>query len=212
MNDQEELKKIFDDWSGANRRIIEKKVAKGFAKIVLRAGPATSRYSTWLLAGSAATTALMIANVAAITEQLSLESYRWCLVLMCFSIASGVVARYLGSLIEISSDVGEFGERLGDELRAEHEEQAAQIEKAAEGTGLSVDTELSEEGVVETMASLFPAILQKRIQKELAKHLEDRLKSARRDVHNFIYQQFAVFMQTSLALGFILVVAFGVAA
>lgn len=83
-----------------------------------RVGDALPPFSTWLMGGSGATLALVVANIDTVSKFIEITHIRFGLIVFILSLAVAVVATYLSTMVKTALGGLEDGEALGKEIRS----------------------------------------------------------------------------------------------
>lgn len=118
--------------------------------------PEIDAFVTWLLAGTAATAALVVANIQAVTETLGRGGVQWALYSLTSSLLFGIAAKL--STLFIPSNAAHIGasrERIGSILKV-HREEREKIKAVAVAGNASMPPDIQINDVLEQFARPMP--------------------------------------------------------
>jgi hypothetical protein len=113
-------------------------------------------YSTWLMAGVGATTALLITNIDSVLPFLSAKGFKWSGLLFVASILFGVISKFLALQCQISDQNNEKNTKKISEILNPFYSQAEQIKTHAKQQGISLVTDIEMTRVIEKFVTPFP--------------------------------------------------------
>jgi len=101
------LKHALDNWAEINKKNAEIGFTEGLFTGALASSSIIDKFSTWLLAGTGATAALMIANLDKLSPVLGGETFRQSIYLLLVSALFGFLAKYKSIHCQIMLATGE---------------------------------------------------------------------------------------------------------
>lgn len=81
-----------------------------------RVGDALPPFSTWLMGGSGAALALVVANIETVSKFIEITHIRFGLIVFLLGLAVAVVATYISTIVKAALGAQEDGEALGKEI------------------------------------------------------------------------------------------------
>lgn len=156
-------------WNEFNKSTTKQNLINCLFGAISTASPTIDRFSTWLLAGTGATAALLVAHMDAILPFLSPTIFKVCGLLLLVSGVVGFIAKYKAIQCQIASNVlNKIAEAIGPILE-KHNEGSLKIATHAKARGLELETDVDMDGVIREFIKPFPALIRWLIARKLAK-------------------------------------------
>ena len=152
-------------------------------------------FSTWLLTGTAAILALIVANISSITQVISEFGLRWGLALLTISMVAGVIAKQFGIAIR-------KGVALVEAIYAEIQTQA--------GAAAFQKAQMDSDTLAKELAAPFLWPFKRMMEKGTRMGAKDPLWGEKRQIKLFCIQLYASYIQGGLAAIGLLFLAFGI--
>ena len=142
------LKNALDNWAEINKKNAEIGFTEGMFTGALVSISIIDKFSTWLLAGSGATGALMIANIDKLSPVLGGESFRQSIYILVVSALFGFLAKFKSIHCQIMLATGEEIKKRVLPVLEKHGEDKEKIEGMAKEHDITVNTSIDIEYVV----------------------------------------------------------------
>ena len=195
------------EWNRLNKQNAEQDLASVMFASMISTSPIVDRFSVWLLAGTGATTALLITNVKNILPFLSESGFKVCGALLVLSGLFGFMAKYKAILCQIAYENDVAVRKTMLPILQKHEHDEEQIATHAEQRGINLDTELDMGKVLEEFGKPFPSWVRWLINRYLKKHKGNRQVGYIKPVKSYYWQCNFTVLQ---ALSFVAFVVAGV--
>ncbi|MGM0582851.1 MAG: hypothetical protein ACQETL_19400 [Bacteroidota bacterium] len=199
------LKNALDNWAGINKKNAEMGFTEGLFTGALVSSSIIDKFSTWLLAGTGATAALMIANLDKLSPVLGSETFRQAIYLLVVSALLGFLAKYKSIHCQIMLATGEEIKKRVLPVLEKHGEDEKKIEGMAKEHDIEVNTEMDLEYVFKEYCRAFPKVMHHWLLRQFTQGLNDRLAPSRKAANGLFWQGNYTVLQFFTFLGFVLV-------
>lgn len=195
------------EWSRLTKQNAERDIAAVLLRGILESSPIVDRFAQWLLAGTAATAAIMISQMSSLVPLIGIDGFKssiGCLVLSAFF---GLLAKRkaIQCLITIELVKG-IGDRLPPLLDALDTDQA-QIEEAAAATNRELTTEIDMSKVLDDALSPLPRYVRWFAKRGFDKGYEDPNYALKQGVKHLWRLSWFTLFQTVWYIAFVVVAA-----
>lgn len=93
------------EWNRLNKENAEQGFVSALFQSMSETSPLVEKFSMWLLAGTGATSALLVTQIESVLPYLSSQGFKSCLVVLVVSAIAGFVAKYYSLRCEIQNKV-----------------------------------------------------------------------------------------------------------
>ena len=202
--EKQSLKKSLNNWANLNNKNAEIGFTEALFTGVLVSSSIIDKFSTWLLAGSGATAALMIANLDKLSPVIGVTTFRQSIYILVISALFGFLAKYKSINCQIIFSTGEeIKKRILPVLKV-HEEDEEKIESMAKEYEIEVNTKIDIEFVIKEYCRAFPKIMHSRLLRDFNQGINDRLAQGRKSANGLFWQGNYTVLQFFTFLGFLL--------
>lgn len=205
IDPKQKLKKSLDNWAAINRKNAEIGFTEALFTGALVSSPIIDKFSTWLLAGSGATGALMIANLDKLSPVLGVGTFKQAIYILVVSALFGFLAKYKSIHCQIMFATGEELNKRILPVLDKHGEDEEEIEGMAEEHDIQVNTAMDVEFVIREYCRAFPKIMHFWLESQFTEGLNDRLAPSRKAANGLFWQGNYTILQFFSFLGFVLV-------
>lgn len=202
---KQDLKNSLDNWAEINKKNAEIGFIEALFTGTLVSSSIIDKFSTWLLAGTGATAALMIANLDKLSPVLGVATFKQSIYLLVVSALFGFLAKYKSIHCQVMFATGEEIKKRILPVLVTHEEDEEKIEGMAKEHDIEVNTEMDLEFVIKEYCGAFPKIMHSWLLRQFTQGLNDRLAPSRKAANGLFWQGNYTVLQFFTFLGFVLV-------
>jgi hypothetical protein len=185
---KQKLKDALDNWAAITRKNAEIGFVEGLFTGALVSSSIIDKFSTWLLAGTGATAALMIANFDRLSPVLGGASFKQSIYLLVVSALFGFLAKYKSIHCQIILATGEELKKRLQPVLDKHGEDEDKIDTMAKPHGIQVNTEIDLQYIIEEYSKAFPRIMHRWLLKQFFEGISDRLAPSRKAARGLFWQ------------------------
>ena len=185
---KQKLKEALENWAEINKKNTEIDFVESLFTGALVSSAIIDRFSTWLLAGTGATAALMIANFDKLKPVLGALTIKQSINVLLVSALFGFLAKYKSIYCQIMLAIGEEIKKRLIPLMEKHEEDEDKIVDAAEQHDLQIETKIDLSIVITEYCRAFPRLMHWWLKKQFLQGLSDRLASSRKAANGLFWQ------------------------
>ncbi len=169
MNNESELEPL-EEWNRLERENTENAIVSAMFDAGLTASSAIDEFSTWLLVGSTAIGAFLIANADKMNPIISKQGFVVCGSLLCLSCLFGLISKIYGLLCRVGLEaknaiVKTFTAHLNDYAKVEDE-----INKTAKMSGINIQTGIRLERVMSEFLLPMPKLVKWLVKRQQNKN------------------------------------------
>lgn len=201
---KQNLKYALDNWAEINKKNAEIGFTEAMFTGAIVSSSIIDKFSTWLLAGSGATAALMIANLDKLSPVLGVSTFKQSIYLLVVSALFGFLAKYKSIHCQIMLATGEEIKKRVLPVLEKHEENEEKIEGMAKEHDIEVNTEMDLEFVINEYCRAFPKVMRFWLLKQFKQGINDRLAPSRKAANSLFWQGNYTILQFFVFLGFVL--------
>lgn len=158
------------EWNRLNKENAENALISAMFSSLISTSPVIDRFSSWLLAGTGATAALLVANADKLVPFLSNAGFRVTGALLVASAVFGLISKARAVQCQIGADNDQRIRELMRPILEKHSQDEEKIQGFAETRGSSLATELDLGRVLSEFAKPFPRWVGWLLSRHLAKH------------------------------------------
>jgi len=216
MSDKEYLealqnfKQSLNEWAQDIKNHSEAELAKGMLRGILNTSPLMDQFSTWLLAGTGATTVFLISNIEKIIKFIGTGNFKLTLSFVCLSLIFGVLQKLFALQSTIQRTGEEFGRKLAEEVLEKHGTKEQEIEEMGAPHEVKVNTDIDIVKVFTIVINTYPIKVRPALAKQFKKVLENPMYGYEKGVRTHLIQLGFTALQIASFLGFVVVVIFSV--
>ncbi len=192
-----------EEWNRINKENAEQGFASALYSSLTHTSPIIDRFSLWLLAGSGASGALLIAQIENVLPYLTAKGFKVCMFFLIVSAILGFLAKYKALRCQIQVEMQSKLLELLAPIFAEHEQAEEQIQQYAEQRGMELDTELSFGKVVEEFSKPFPRWVKWLIKRQVSKNKGGRQAGHHIAIKAYVGQLRFTFWQAVMFIAFL---------
>lgn len=196
------------EWARIAKENAEIEAAQAVLHAVISTAPSIEKFITWLLAGSAAAAALMLANLDGLLRVFAISELRAVILLLLLSTLIGLIGKALSVLIQTQIETIEQVKKRMGKVLDEYGKTEEKIEQSAAKRGQEVEMELSPVGIFALLKPAIPKLLHRWLDKSVEHGMQDRLLGLKRAASLCSWQWLLVVLQ--LLPAFIALVLAGV--
>jgi hypothetical protein len=180
MNENESkqvLKQSLTKLAKIKKNSTEKEFARILFKSTTSSSPTIDKFSTWLLAGTGATAALMISNLTSLSSVLNSPSIKYSLYILAISSLLGFFAKYYSLRCQITDTTADS---ITDNLKhafERHEDSNKSIKETANKHNITIDTDPDLEKPLREYIDAYPRLVKKYLEKKANDGMTDPLAS-----------------------------------
>jgi hypothetical protein len=161
-------------WNQLNITNAEQNLASAMFASMISTSPIIDRFSTWLLAGTGATAALLIANASDLLPLLTEKGFKVCGVFLIVSGLLGFLAKHRAILCQIAYENDVKIREAMLPILEKHTQDEKKIIAHANQRCMQVNTELDMKNVLQEFSRPFPKIVRWLIARYLKKNKGNR--------------------------------------
>lgn len=195
------------EWNRLNKENAEHGFVSALFQSMSESSPLVEKFSMWLLAGTGATSALLITQIESVLPYLSAQGFKSCLVVLVLSAIAGFVAKYFSLRCEIQNKVQSKLAKLLVPVLKKHEEDENRIQEYAEQREITLQTDMEFLNIMNEFAKPFPFWVRWLIARKVQRLAGNRQAGFHMAVQAYISQIRWTFFQVVLFLVFILAAA-----
>ena len=195
------------EWSRLTKQNAERDIANVLLRGMLESSPIVDRFAQWLLAGTAATAALMISQMSSLVPLIGINGFKWAIGCLIVSAFFGLLAKHkaIQCLITIEIDKG-VRDRLPPILDALDTDRA-QIEESAAAANRELSTEIDMSRVMDDALSPLPRYARWFAKRSANKGYEDPNHALKQGVKYLWRLSWFTLIQTVWYIAFVVVAA-----
>lgn len=161
------------EWNRLTKQNAERDISNVLLRSLLKASPIIDKFAQWLLAGTAATAALIISQMSDLIPLIGLSGFKWAMFCLIVAAFFGLLAKRkaIQCLITLEIDK-EVGSRLPPVLDAFDADQN-QIQEAAVAMNRELETDVDLNRVIDDALSLLPKFVRWFAKRSAMKGHED---------------------------------------
>ncbi len=202
--EQDNFKKTLDNWAKNNSETAETNIVEGLFIGAMDASPIIDKFSTWLLAGTGITAALMITNLNKLVPLLSYTILKQSIYILIILALFGFLAKYKAIFCQIMLATEKEMKKRVMAAVDEYEKTENEIIEMAEGHELEVITDLDITVVYKEYCKAFPKIMHKSLLNQFVQGFDDRLAASRKAANSLFWQGNYTVLQFFIFLYFII--------
>ena len=191
-------------WNSLNKSNAEKELSRVIFESINGSSPVLDRFSQWLMAGTAATAALLISQIGSLVPIISMRGFKTALVMLIVSAVFGLLAKRNAIICQISVQIGRSIRDSANAIFLEFDKAKEEIDTRAAQAGLELDTDLSFSNVIEEFVEPFPWYLRWSVMRNFKKGLEDQNLGSKQTVKRLLRQGWYTFAQVFFYFAFAL--------
>lgn len=158
------------EWNRLARQNAENAIVSSMFEAGFQASEPIEAFSTWLLVGAAAVASFLIANAEKLVPFIGRQGFLVCGSLLCLSCLFGMVSRVLALQCRIQIQTGAAVRKTFAEHLAKHIKEEKKIEESAAVWGITLETGVRLERILDEFFSPMPKWIQWLAQRQLKKH------------------------------------------
>jgi len=193
-----------EEWNSLNKENTEQSFVSSMFQSMTETTSVIDKFSTWLLAGSGATGALLITQIDSVIPNLTEIGFRLCLVIIALSAIFGFIAKYYSLRCEIQNKTQVKMLELITPILEKHYQDEVTIKDFATKEGLQLDTQVDFHLIIVEFSRPFPKLIQWLIKRKLDKVGMDRQAGFHIAAKVYMLQILWTFLQASMFLIFLL--------
>jgi hypothetical protein len=190
------------EWNRLNKENAEHGFVSSLYQSMSETTTTVDKFSMWLLAGTGATGALLIAQIKSVLPHLTQNGFKVCMVLLVISAICGFLAKYKSLHCEIQTQMQIKLVELTKPVFEKHKKDEEVISKYAEQRGIQLDTEIELSKIITEYSRPFPWWLKKLIERKVEQMAGDRQAGFHTTVKAYMSQLRWTFFQAVLFLSF----------
>jgi hypothetical protein len=207
------LKKALDNWATINKSNFEISFVEGIFLASLTGSPIIDKFSIWLLAGTGATAALMIANLDKLVPLLGANILKISMYVLLLSALFGFMAKIKSIACQITQAVHKDMINRVIPVYDIYETDINKINEMAIQHNLKkTQNDFDLNKIIVEVCKAYPRVLHGYIKKTFLSGVEDRLKGSRKAVRNQFWQGLFTLSQIATFCIYILVVVLNIKA
>ncbi len=203
-------KKVLDSIATAVRLNAEQEIVRNTLKAALDQSRPIDQFSTWLLAGYAATAALFISNIRQISELISIESIKYCLAALIIGALFGFLEKTSAVRVTVLISVDEIIRSSLPKIIEQLERQKTQIQDTATQHNAEVSIQINMENVLTQIHDAIPNSKRLKVGKGMARGIKDPIFVYKKCMRTFQRQTIYASLEYILFIVFLLIVWFSV--
>lgn len=192
------------EWNRLNKENAEHEFVSALYQSMSETTPVIDKFSTWLLAGTGATGALLITQIQSVLPHLTLKGYRVCLIILVVSAVLGFIAKYYSIRCEIQNRVMSKMKQLATPIIEKHEQDKEKIQEYAADQGINLHSDMDFESIVTEFNRPFSKLVKWIILRSVRKGSNDRQTGYHTAIKAYMRQANSTFIQAILFLSFML--------
>lgn len=192
------------EWNRLARENTENAIVSSMFEAASRSSEPIEQFSTWLLVGTAAVASFLIANSDKLVPFVSQKGFLVCGAFLCASCIAGLISKMYALRCKIGIEVGAAVRQTFIEHLKKYEEEEERIKKGAEFWGISLETGVRMERVLNEVYKPQPKWVVWLATRELKKHSGDPQIGYIPLIKTLNKQGMFSFFQALLFLGFLL--------
>lgn len=161
------------EWNRLSRVNTENAMVSSMFEAASRSSEPIEQFSTWLLIGTAAVASFLIANSDKLLPLVSQKGFLVCGAFLCASCIAGLISKMYALRSKIASEVGAAIRQTFLEHLKKYEEEEERIKEGAEFWGISLETGVRMERVLNEFYKPQPKWVAWFANRELKKHSGD---------------------------------------
>lgn len=162
------------------------------------------KFSTWLLAGTGATGALLVMQIQSVLPHLTVSGYRVCVIILVVSAIFGFIAKYYSIRCEIQNRILSRMKELATPIIEKHEEDKEKIQKYAAEDGIKLYSEIDLKDIMKEFSRPFSKFVRWLILRSVQKATGDRQAGYHAAIKSYMKQANSTLFQAILFLAFML--------
>jgi hypothetical protein len=206
MSDSEQNDQLLE-WNRLNIENTEQAFASALYQSTSENTASLDKFSTWLLAGTGATSALLITQIKAVIPFLTATGFKVCLWVLAASAISGLLARYKALRCTLQLHLQQRIKELMDPVFQKHNADEEKIKDYALKRQVQINTEINLQKVIQEFLKPLPWWIKLAVKWKTKRVEDDRQASHRMAFIAYLHQVRWVFWQSILFLVFMLIAA-----
>lgn len=162
------------EWNRLNKENAEQAIVSSIYQNLAGTTSKIDKFSTWLLAGTGATSALLITQIASILPYLTTKGFKICLMMLVISAILGFVAKYKSLRCEIQLHVQTEAQKSMDPILKKHGEDEDRIVQYAKQRGIQLQTDVEISNVIAEFVRPFPFWMKWLVKRQTSRIGNDR--------------------------------------
>jgi hypothetical protein len=144
------------EWNRLARENTENAIVSSMFEGTFKASEPIESFATWLLAGTAAVASFFISNADKLLPVITKSGFVVCGIFLCLSCIFGLLSKVFALRCKVSSETGAAVKKTFLEHLAKYEEEETKIQKSAEFWGISLQSGIRMERVLQEFLAPFP--------------------------------------------------------
>lgn len=195
------------EWNRLNIENTEQAFASTLYQSTSENTASLDKFSTWLLAGTGATSALLITQIKAVIPFLTATGFKVCLWVLAASAISGLLARYKALRCAMQLHLQQRIKELMDPVFQKHNADEEKIKDYALKRQVQINTEINLQKVIQEFLKPLPWWVKLIVMWKTKRIENDRQAGHRMAFIAYLHQVRWVFWQSILFLAFMIIAA-----
>jgi hypothetical protein len=191
------------EWNRLNKINAENALTSAMFSSLISTSPIIDRFSAWLLAGTGATAALLVANADKLVPFLGEAGFRVCGALLVVSAIFGLISKARAVQCQIGIENDQRVRELMRPVLDKHAQDEEKILELSNARSIKIETEVDFERVIAEFAKPFPRWVGWLLGRHLAKHAGDPQIGYLLPIRFYSSQCFFAFLQVVSFLVFV---------
>ena len=196
MSTESEQQKCLFEWNQLNKHNAEREFARLLLDSVNQSSPVIDKFSQWLLAGTAATVALLISEMSSVVPFITLRGFKIAVVLLILSALLGLLAKRNAMLCQISLQMDANVRNGANSVLKQFDENSTEIQKRATELNIAIETELNYKKVVDELVEPMPWYVKKAAHRNAEKGFLDPNTNSKQTTKRLLRQGWYTLAQT----------------
>lgn len=193
------------EWNRLSRENTENALVASMFEASHKAIEPIDTFTTWLLVGTAAVASFFVGNADKLVPIIGASGFLACGILLCVSCLFGLMSKMFALLGRVGYEAGTAVKETFPILLAKHNETESQIQERAEALGISVDSDIRMERVLQEFIAPLPFWARWAVARNLKKHGNNPQVGYISRIKNLNRQGVCAFLQAMTFLIFLLV-------
>lgn len=191
------------EWNRLARENTENAMVSSMFEGVLKASEPIESFTTWLLVGTAAVASFFISNADRIIPVITKAGFVACGVFLCISCVFGLISKGFALRCKVGSETGAAVKKTFLAHLAKYEEEEKRIQEGAEFWGISLQTGIRMERVLQEFLAPFPWWVKGLAMRNLKKNAGNPQVAYLPNIKNLHAQGIGAFLQALCFIGFL---------